>query len=255
MNGIFISGLSLLCSRTDEEAMWRVKTRDDHEEFSRLVRRWEKPIQRLCARMTGDPARGDDLKQETFLRLFDRRKEYQPTGRFSTYLWRIALNLCYDELRRQQRRREFLRVDEPPGPGEGLSDCASEAPGPDARTAQQEEGELVRQALLRLPEIYRTVLVLRHYENLKLSKIAEILEIPEGTVNSRMAEALARLSRLLTPKLKPEARKPGTASRPATADIGHRTTDTEERRPSANTAEAVTRNPQPAILSRESCIL
>jgi len=62
-----------------------------------------------------------------------------------------------------------------------------------------EEGELVRQALLKLPEIYRTVLVLRHYEDLKLSKIAEILEIPEGTVNSRMAEALARLTRLLEP--------------------------------------------------------
>jgi len=62
-----------------------------------------------------------------------------------------------------------------------------------------EEGELVRQALLKLPEIYRTVLVLRHYEDLKLAKIAEILEIPEGTVNSRMAEALSRLSRLLEP--------------------------------------------------------
>jgi len=58
----------------------------------------------------------------------------------------------------------------------------------------------VRQALLELPEIYRVVIVLRHYEGLKLTKIAEILEIPEGTVNSRMAEALSRLSRILEPK-------------------------------------------------------
>src|SRR4030095_3489342 len=72
---------------------------------------------------------------------------------------------------------------------------------PDSQAADQEEGELVRQALLKLPEIYRTVLLLRHYEGLKLGKIAEILEVPEGTVNSRMAEALARLTRILQPQL------------------------------------------------------
>jgi len=197
MKGLAISTLSLLCSRTDEDAMWRVKTQDDHYEFSRLVKRWQEPIQRLCARMTGDPHRAEDLRQETFLRLFERRKQYHVTGRFSTYLWRIALNLCYDELRRQERRRGFER-DAEPG-----ADCVADGMGPDARAAQQEEGELVRQALGRLPEIYRTVLVLRHYEDMKLSKIAEILEIPEGTVNSRLAEALARLSRMVEPKLAP----------------------------------------------------
>jgi RNA polymerase sigma-70 factor (ECF subfamily) len=201
MKGLAFSTLSLLCSRTDEEAMWRVKTHDDHHEFSRLVKRWEEPIRRLCTRMTGDPHRAEDLRQETFLRLFERRKEYQMTGRFSTYLWRIALNLCYDELRRRERRLEFVRDPEPGEAAGEASDCAAEGPGPDARAAQQEEGELVRQALDRLPEIYRTVIVLRHYEDMKLTKIAEILEIPEGTVNSRMAEALARLSRMLEPKL------------------------------------------------------
>jgi len=55
---------------------------------------------------------------------------------------------------------------------------------------------------MQLPEIYRAVVILRHYEDLKLCRIAEILEIPEGTVNSRMAEALVRLSRILEPKLK-----------------------------------------------------
>jgi RNA polymerase sigma-70 factor, ECF subfamily len=185
--------------------MLRVKTHDDHLEFSRLVKRWEEPIRRLCMRMTGDPHRAEDLRQETFLRLFERRKEYQVTGRFSTYLWRIALNLCYDELRRQERRLEFVRDPEPGEAAGEAPECVADSPGPDARAAQQEEGELVRQALGRLPEIYRSVLVLRHYEDMKLAKIAEILEIPEGTVNSRMAEALARLSRMLQPKLAPQA--------------------------------------------------
>jgi RNA polymerase sigma-70 factor (ECF subfamily) len=149
--------------------------------------------------MTGDAHRGEDLKQETFSRLFEKRRQYQPGGRFSTYLWRIALNLCYDELRRRQTRRE---VESPAGiTALESEEQAADTPAPDQEAVKLEEGEYVRQALMRLPEIYRTVLVLRHYENLKLSKIAEILEIPVGTVNSRMAEALARMSWMLEPKL------------------------------------------------------
>ena len=201
MKGITFSTLSLLCSRTDEEAMWRVKQHDDHSEFARLVRRWEDPIRRLCARMTGDAHRGEDLKQETFLRLFEKRRDYQPMGRFSTFLWRIALNLCYDELRRRERRREVPGESDGTKAVDALEELPSEIPGPDMRAATLEEGEMVRQAMLQLPEIYRSVIVLRHYEDMKLAKIAEVLEIPEGTVNSRMAEALTRLSRILEPKL------------------------------------------------------
>jgi RNA polymerase sigma-70 factor (ECF subfamily) len=189
-------------TRTDEEAMCRVKLYDDHQDFDRLVRRWEEPIRRLCARMLGDPHRGEDLKQDTFLRLFQKRKDYQPKGRFSTFLWRIALNLCYDELRRQKRRREFLSSHDPEAEGEPEGEPVSESAGPDVNTADLEEGELVRRAVMQLPEIYRAVIVLRHYQDLKLAQIAEILEIPEGTVNSRMAEALNRLSRVLEPRLK-----------------------------------------------------
>ncbi|HZR20083.1 MAG TPA: RNA polymerase sigma factor [Verrucomicrobiae bacterium] len=200
MKGIL--GLPFLATRTDEEAMWRVKLYDDHQDFDRLVKRWEEPIRRLCTRMLGDPHRGEDLKQDTFLRLFQKRKDYQPKGRFSTFLWRIALNLCYDELRRQKRRREFLISPEPGPEGEQETEPVSESAGPDSNAADLEEGALVRTAVMQLPEIYRAVIVLRHYEDLKLAQIAEILEIPEGTVNSRMAEALIRLSRTLEPKLK-----------------------------------------------------
>jgi len=203
MKNVVLSTFSLLYAGTDEEAMCRVKRHDDHSEFARLMKRWEGPIRRLCTRMIGDAHRGEDLAQDTFLRLFEKRKAYEPTGRFSTFLWRIALNLCYDEIRRQQRRHEFLREPEEAQPE--IDETASDSPLPDARAVQLEEGELVRNALQELPEIYRAVLVLRHYENLKLNKIAEILEIPEGTVNSRMAEALSRLSRLLEPKLKSNA--------------------------------------------------
>jgi RNA polymerase sigma-70 factor, ECF subfamily len=181
--------------------MWRVQTEDDHRAFAQLVERWSGPIRDLCCRMTGDVHRGEDLKQETFARIFEKRKSYRQSGRFSTWLWRVALNVCYDELRRTRRRGEVpLELE-----GEERFAGAETIPAddaPDLRLAVQEEGRLVREALLRLPEIYRTVLVLRHYESLKLAKIAEVLEIPEGTVNSRMAEGLARLTRILEPQLR-----------------------------------------------------
>ena len=203
------SGLSLLFSRTDEETMWRVKAEDDHRAFAQLVERWEQPIRRLCSRMVGDPHRGEDLKQETFTRLYQKRQQYEPTGRFSTYLWRIALNVCHDELRRVKRRKEFF----PGNEEESIDDLPMSEGSPDVAAAESDDAELVRRALVRLPEHYRTVLVLRHYEGLKIAKIAEILQIPLGTVNSRLAEGLARLTRILEPKLgatrgiEPEASK------------------------------------------------
>lgn len=190
-----------LFALTDEQAMWRVQTQDDHRAFARLVDRWEQPIRRLCARMTGDVHRAEDLKQEVFARVFERRLAYRPNARFSTWLWRIALNLCYDELRRVRRRGESPLDDAEAGRPDAPVDWPAEGPGPDGQLARREEGELVRAALMTLPEIYRTVLVLRHYEQLKLREIAEILEIPEGTVNSRLAAGLSQLARLLEPRL------------------------------------------------------
>ena len=64
--------------------------------FARLVARWQGPIRTLCARMTGDVHRGEDLAQETFVRLYARRALYEPTGKFSTFLWRMALNICFE---------------------------------------------------------------------------------------------------------------------------------------------------------------
>src|SRR5271169_4931869 len=73
---------------TDEQAMWLVQTEEDHRAFATLVERWEGPILRLCARLTGDAHRGEDLKQEAFSRVFARRKDFQMGAKFSTWLWR-----------------------------------------------------------------------------------------------------------------------------------------------------------------------
>ena len=181
--------------------MWRVQTQDDERAFAQLVRRWEGPIQRLGARMTGDAHRGEDLAQETFARVFAKRKEYQPRGKFSTWLWRIALNLCYDELRRSQRREESSLEGMCGEAFAALEAFVAPEPPPDRSLVDEERSEQVRQALMQLSETYRTVLVLRHYENLKFREIAGVLDVPEGTVKSRMAEALTQMGRLLKPLL------------------------------------------------------
>ena len=192
---------------SDEQAMWRVQTQDDEAAFAQLVRRWEAPIQRLCVRMTGDLHRSEDLAQEAFSRVFAKRKDYQPSGKFSTWLWRIALNLCYDELRRRQRREESS-LDGMRGEAiAALEAFVEPKPAPDKLLVEQERSELVRKALMQLTETYRTVLVMRHYEDLKFREIADVLDVPEGTVKSRMAEALTQMNRILKPILAVESAK------------------------------------------------
>jgi RNA polymerase sigma-70 factor, ECF subfamily len=172
---------------TDEQLMGRIAGGDDEAAFATLMRRWRGPILGLCLRMIGDLHRAEDLTQETFSRVFAQRKGFQARNRFSTWLWRIALNLCYDDLR-ASRHREGPWLD---------SEEVSTEPAPDHHAALVEENQLVRAALDTLSEPYRAVLILRHYEDLKFREIAEVLGVPEGTVKSRMAEALNQLNRRL----------------------------------------------------------
>lgn len=203
------SYLSDLFSLSDEQVMLRVQKQDDPRAFALLVRRWQSRIQRLCTRLTGDVHRGEDLAQEVFMRIYAHRNNYRGEARFATYLRRIALNACYDERRRLKRRSEssLTQDDEP-----ASLDAAFEGPAisPDAAVADKERAELVRKALFRLPDHYRDVVVLRHYEGMRFREIAAVLGVPQGTVQSRMAEALTQLGRFLKPILREEIFSPGS---------------------------------------------
>ena len=191
---------------SDEQAMWRVQTEDDHGAFALLVERWREKIRALCIRMTGNVPLGEDLAQDVFARVFEKRREFRGASKFSTWLWRIAVNRCYDEMRRPVHRATTESLDDENATV--VLDIVMEARTPRDELAAREEAEMVRRALMQLPENYRAVLVLRHYENLKLREIAEVLEVPEGTVSSRMAEALTQLTRLLEPAFEPRPRNP-----------------------------------------------
>jgi RNA polymerase sigma-70 factor (ECF subfamily) len=195
--------ISTFLNVTDEQLMWRVKLEDDHQAFATLLERWQGPIRNLGIRMVGDVHKAEDLCQTAFAKIFAGRARWEPTAKVSTFLWRIALNLCHDEIRKQRRRGEFSleALDEPTSePGPTLAD---EDPGPDSQLEANEKAELVRKALQQLEPIYRETVVLRHYEGLKFCEIALVLKLPEGTVKSRMAEGLSQLRKLLN-KLKGE---------------------------------------------------
>jgi RNA polymerase sigma-70 factor, ECF subfamily len=191
---------------TDEQAMWRVQVQDDAQAFAQLLNRWEAPIQRLCTRMLGDEHKAEDVTQEAFARIYAKRKDFQHGSKFSTFLWRVATNLCLDELRRVKRRKEIQilphTVDS--SDTEVWEEFPADLPGPDGSTVAEEQAAVVRRAVNELPEHYRSVIILRHYQDLKFREIAEVLDVPEGTVKSRMAEALSLLNQSLKKTLSDE---------------------------------------------------
>ena len=184
--------------KSDEALMLQLQT-GDLLSFDTLVKRWEKPLLNYCYRMVNDLPLAEDLRQEVFLRIYRSAKTYRPTAQFSTWLYRIATNLCLDTLAKQQRRKE-MPIDaylesESEGFDERLIDPSDT---PDAVALKKEIEGRVRSALACLPEDQRIVVIMRHYHDLKFHEIAEILERPISTVKSRMAAGLERLNKMLS---------------------------------------------------------
>jgi RNA polymerase sigma-70 factor (ECF subfamily) len=153
--------------------------------FEDLVRRHEQRIYNLCLRMLGRPEDARDATQDTFLTALRKLGSFRGDAAFSTWLHRVAVNACFDILRKRGRRAEEP-LPEDPGPG----------PGDVAETAADVVD--VQAALLRVPEEFRAVLVLHDVQDLPYDEIAEILGIPMGTVKSRLHRGRLALAALLS---------------------------------------------------------
>jgi RNA polymerase sigma-70 factor, ECF subfamily len=161
----------------------------DEEAFGELVKRYERRLVRVILRFVRDADLAEDLAQETFLRVYERLEQFDASRRFSPWLFRIAVNLTLDYLRRRKRRIW----------GALFSDSGREHwPDPavdDPRTSldlRQEIGRVIEQ----LPEKYRIVLVLRDLESFSTSEISAILNRKEATIRWRLAEARNRFQEL-----------------------------------------------------------
>ncbi len=150
--------------------------------FEDLVRRWQRPVGHFLFRMIGRRDRVADLCQEVFLRVYQAGPRYRETGAFSTWLYRIAVNVARDAGRRDRRAPAAL-TEEPPAPA---------APA-DAASQQRELADHVTRLVAELPEPLRLVLVLHHYEGLNFEAIGRLTGTPASTLKSRFAAALGRL--------------------------------------------------------------
>ena len=162
----------------------------DRGAFGELVGRHRKGVVNLVYRMCGDAELAQDMAQETFIRAWTNLPGYQPRSAFRNWVFRIATNATLDILRRE---KETLDVDSLalPSPGKGL----------EAEVEVMDRAEAVQQAVLGLPPASRNVLILREYEGLSYREIAETLDIPIGTVMSRLNYARQLLLGALGPLL------------------------------------------------------
>ncbi len=149
----------------------------DRNAFSELVRTHAQGVLNVIYRMCGDMQVAEDAAQETFIQAWLRLPSYRPRASLRNWLYRIAVNMAIDMLRKEKR---IL-----PGAVEDLN-LTDSRPGPEALAASSERTKMVQEAVLALPEASRAVLVLREYEDLSYQEIADALDIPVGTVMSRL---------------------------------------------------------------------
>jgi len=168
--------------------------------FNQLVWRWEKSIFNFILKMSGDFEASKDICQKTFIKAFKGLKKLNDHTKFKTWLYQIAVNHCRDEIRRQKKHKmisiEKLQEDCEEGailPENLASDGRN---SPDFHWNQKEIREILDQAFERIPEEQRLVIIMKEYQGLKFSEIAEILNQSINTTKSRMYYGLNALRKV-----------------------------------------------------------
>ena len=181
---------------SDEELLRRFR-RGQREVFGPLVRRYQRELFGYLRRYLGDHELAEDVFQNTFLQLYVKSGQYEEGRPVRPWLYAIATHLAIDALRKSGRR-PTISLDQNSGEAEGevrtlLELLEDRGPGPSDRIQAEERRVLVRAGVDRLPDGLRQVVILAYYQGLKYREIAEILEIPVGTVKSRLHAALVKL--------------------------------------------------------------
>ncbi|MGD8629060.1 MAG: sigma-70 family RNA polymerase sigma factor [bacterium] len=184
---------------SDEQLMLKAG-QGDRNAFDELVRRYSSRMVNVAYQVLGDRELAEDVAQETFLRAYKSAARYRQISKFSTWLYTIALNLCRNELRRRKFKTYSLEgMAERDEESKVRVDIRDERTQPDLDMERKEAGDLVRQAVEKLPEKFKTPLVLRDIQELTYEEISEILDLPEGTVKSRINRGRLRVKEILRP--------------------------------------------------------
>lgn len=171
--------------------------------FVELLRRYQSHVDRLLYHLAPDWQDRSDLSQEVWIRVYRNVGRLKDPKKFKGWLSRITTNLFYDELRKRKRVRRPLSLDSTfrTQDGEMSWDVAADDPSPNDDLATQEFYDHLKQAIAKLPEAFRTTIVLREIEGLPYEEIAEMTGVSLGTVKSRIARARAKLQETLQPYL------------------------------------------------------
>ncbi len=185
----------------DEEVMLKYK-QGETEAMDELLKRYKNPIYHFALRLTSDAAESQDIAQEVFLRLHQHRDSYEVLGKFSTWIFSIAHNLCISRLRRKKWQCFWPRRDDE---DEGLVDFASPELSPEETASDNEMSLLLKKNIQGLPFLQKEALVLREYHSLDYQEISLILKKSLGTVKTLIHRARLSLKKKLLPYLNEEA--------------------------------------------------
>jgi len=194
-----------------EQAVIRQVLDGDPEPFARIVRQYQNLVASVAYRMGVRQGSIEDVVSEVFMKVYTRLHQYDGRYALSSWIYRIATNHVLDDIRRKKRE------------GAVALDSVAEPKDPRVDIANQSEtGErdrLVRDALRELPDEYQQVLALKHFEELSVEAIAEVLEMPEGTVKIRLMRGRQRLRKILE-RRHPEHFAPERTAAPAALGRG-----------------------------------
>ncbi|MCH8273777.1 MAG: sigma-70 family RNA polymerase sigma factor [Armatimonadetes bacterium] len=190
----------MTASAEDDARLVERCQRGDREALDQLVRRYRATAYKFALRLTGDPDSAADLTAEAFVRVFMKIGRFRRESRFSTWLYRILTNCFLDLCKRERVRRhqsieELVRTEES-DVGRQYS-AAEDSPQVDVEKA--ERNRLLQEAILHLPEYQRAMIVMFHVQMLSYEEIAETLDMPLGTVKSRLNRARLMLREVLEP--------------------------------------------------------
>jgi RNA polymerase sigma-70 factor (ECF subfamily) len=191
--------------KTDAELIVLCQKKDSRA-FEELIKRHQRTVYALLYRLAPDWNDTSDLAQEVFIRMWRSIGNLRNPSAFRSWLSQIVTNLFYDELRKRPRQLPTVSMDEPLDSEEGgdstTRDIKDKSAGPDELCQRKEMTEVVRQAMTRLPEQFRTAIILREFEGLSYEEIALITNTEIGTVKSRIARARAKIQEMVSPYLK-----------------------------------------------------
>jgi len=179
---------------SDEELVAR-SIGGDLDSFNQLVLRWERPIYALAYRVIGREEDARDVAQETFLRAYRALSGFKGQAKFSSWLYRITLNLCRDWIRRE-RRAPVMQAPE----GVDIIELAGEATPSESiedLVTRRQLGRAVGRVMSLLPDEQRTAIIMKEYHGLTFQEIADLLDCPLSTVKTRLYQGLSVLRKQL----------------------------------------------------------